>query len=49
MNKTYAALDAGKQAEFTRDLTDLMQRGNRSGDSTLVLPSEYLEVVVEKK
>jgi ubiquinone/menaquinone biosynthesis C-methylase UbiE len=49
MNKTYAALDSEKQAAFTRDLLALMEHGNRSGDGTLVLPSEYLEVVIERK
>jgi ubiquinone/menaquinone biosynthesis C-methylase UbiE len=49
MNKTYGALDAGKQAAFTRDVMALMERDNRSGDATLVLPSEYLEVVIERK
>jgi SAM-dependent methyltransferase len=49
MNKTYGALDAAKQAAFTRDLIALIERGNRSGDGTLVLPSEYLEVVIERK
>ena len=49
MNKTFAALDAGKQAAFTMDMLALMARGNRSGDGTLVLPSEYLEVVIERK
>ena len=48
MNKTYGALDAGKQAAFTQDLLALMDRHNRSGDRTLVLPSEYLEVVIER-
>jgi len=48
MNKTYAALDAGKQAAFTADLLALMESRNRSGDRTLVLPSEYLEVVIER-
>ena len=48
MNKTYAALDAGKQAAFTADLLALMENRNRSGDRTLVLPSEYLEVVIER-
>jgi len=48
-NRTFAALDAAHQAGFTRDITDLMASGNRSGDGTLVLPSEYLEVVVERK
>ena len=49
MNKTYGALDADKQAAFTRDLVDLLEQGNRSNDRTLVLPSEYLEVVIEKR
>lgn len=49
MNKTFAALDADKQAAFTQDLTALMESRNRSGDETLVLPSEYLEVVIERK
>ena len=49
MNKTYGALDAAKQAAFTQDLLALMERGNRSGDGTLVVPSEYLEIVIERK
>jgi ubiquinone/menaquinone biosynthesis C-methylase UbiE len=49
MHKTFGALDATRQADFTRDLLALMERGNRSGDGTLVLPSEYLEVVIERK
>jgi len=49
MNKTFGALDAGKQAAFTRDVLALMESRNRSGDRTLVLPSEYLEVVIERK
>ena len=49
MNKTFGALDADKQAAFTQDLLALMESRNRSGDGTLVLPSEYLEVVIERK
>jgi ubiquinone/menaquinone biosynthesis C-methylase UbiE len=49
MTKTYGALDAGKQAAFTADLMELIGRMNRSGDGTMVLPSEYLEVVVTRK
>jgi ubiquinone/menaquinone biosynthesis C-methylase UbiE len=48
MTKTFGALDAAKQAEFTRDVMALMTKDNRSGDGTLVLPSEYLEVVIER-
>jgi ubiquinone/menaquinone biosynthesis C-methylase UbiE len=49
MNKTYGALDAAKQAAFTQDVLALMARDNRSGDGTMVLPCEYLEVVIERK
>jgi ubiquinone/menaquinone biosynthesis C-methylase UbiE len=49
MNKAFCALDAEKQAAFTEDLLALMKTRNRSGDRTLVLPSEYLEVVIERK
>lgn len=46
LNKTFGALDAEKQADFTRDLIVLMESRNRSRDRTLVLQSEYLEVVI---
>lgn len=49
MNKTYAALDAKQQKAFTDDLLALLNAKNRSGGATLVLPSEYLEVVIERK
>lgn len=49
MHKTFAALDNDRQAAFTRDLMSLIDGRNRSGDDTLVLPSEYLEVVIERK
>jgi len=49
MNRTFGALDAPRQATFTQDLLALMASRNRSGDDTLVLPSEYLEVVIARK
>ncbi|MGE8505975.1 MAG: class I SAM-dependent methyltransferase [Paraburkholderia terricola] len=48
MNRTFGALDAAQQAALTQDLLSLMESRNRSGDATLVLPSEYLEVVIER-
>ena len=48
MNKTFGALDGERQADFTHDLLALIEARNRSGDHTLVLPSEYLEVVVDR-
>jgi len=47
-NKAFAALDANGQAALHQDLLALMAARNRSGDATLVLPSEYLEVVIER-
>jgi SAM-dependent methyltransferase len=49
MSKTFGALDAARKAAFTDDLMTLMEGHNRSGDETLVLPSEYLEVVIERQ
>jgi SAM-dependent methyltransferase len=46
LNKTFGALDTDRQAAFTRELLDLLEERNRSRDRSLVLPSEYLEVVV---
>jgi ubiquinone/menaquinone biosynthesis C-methylase UbiE len=48
MNKTYAALAAAQQNDLTRDLLELIARHNRSGDATVVVPSAYLEVVIER-
>jgi hypothetical protein len=48
VNRAFAALDDARQAEFAKDLLELMRQGNRSDDATLVLPSEYLEVVITK-
>jgi SAM-dependent methyltransferase len=46
LHKTFGALDPDRQAAFTGELLDLIEEGNRSRDRSLVLPSEYLEVVV---
>jgi SAM-dependent methyltransferase len=49
MNKAFGALDENGQQAFAQDLLALMAGLNRSGDDTLVLPSPYLEVVVQRK
>ncbi len=46
--KAFAALDAPAQAELEHDLLALVGRFNRSGDGTMVVPGEYLEVVVTR-
>jgi ubiquinone/menaquinone biosynthesis C-methylase UbiE len=47
MHKAFGALDAAKQASLEQDLLDLVQRMNTATDGTMVLPSEYLEVVIK--
>ena len=49
MQKAFGALDADRRDTLARDLVQLAMRFNRSGDSTLVAPSEYLEVVITRK
>jgi ubiquinone/menaquinone biosynthesis C-methylase UbiE len=48
MNKAFAALDAepAQQVALRQDLLDLIRITNRATDSGIVLPSEYLEVVI---
>jgi SAM-dependent methyltransferase len=49
LNRTFAALDPDKQAAFTHDLVALLAKGNRATDRGLALPSEYLEVVIDRR
>lgn len=43
--KTFEGLEPARQQEYQQGLEALLRQFNRSGDATLVLPSEYLEVV----
>jgi SAM-dependent methyltransferase len=45
-HKAFAALDAPAQARLADDITALLVRRNRGGSHSLVVPGEYLEVVV---
>jgi ubiquinone/menaquinone biosynthesis C-methylase UbiE len=47
--KAFAALDAAKGESLHNDLHALIVRMNRADDGTMVVPSEYLEVVVTKR
>jgi ubiquinone/menaquinone biosynthesis C-methylase UbiE len=49
VQKAFAALGADAQRQLEQDLIALIEEFNTSGDSTMVVPSEYLEVVVVKK
>jgi ubiquinone/menaquinone biosynthesis C-methylase UbiE len=47
--KAFAALDAANQQGLTNDIFALIARMNRAEDGTMVVPSEYLEVVITKR
>lgn len=48
-HKAFGALDADRQALLTADLTAMLERRNVGGNGALVVPSEYLEVVIERR
>jgi ubiquinone/menaquinone biosynthesis C-methylase UbiE len=47
--KTFAALDPAKQQALQNDLLALVARFNRADDGTVVVPSEYLEIVITRR
>ena len=49
VNKAFAALPPEGEASLERDLLALIDEFNVSGDKTMVVPAEYLEVVVVRK
>src|SRR5215212_10016157 len=49
MLKAFAALDAANQQGLRNDLLALIGRLNRAEDGTMVVPSEYLEIVIVKR
>jgi hypothetical protein len=46
--ETFRALDPATRENLVGELVDLIGRYNRSGDETMVVPSDYLEVVVTR-
>ena len=46
--KAFAALEPASRAELERDLLALIDRSNRARDGSIVVPSEYLEVVITR-
>jgi ubiquinone/menaquinone biosynthesis C-methylase UbiE len=46
--KTFAALEPSARSALERDLVSLVGRFNRSRDGAMVVPSEYLEVVITR-
>lgn len=49
VHKAFAALPAEQAAALERDLTELLHSLNRAGPGTLIVPSEYLEIVVTRR
>jgi SAM-dependent methyltransferase len=47
--RAFAALDPEGQDALARDLQGLLEGRNTSGDETLVVPSDYLEVVAVRR
>ena len=48
-HKVFGALDTGRQAALAADITALLERHNVGGAKSLVVPSEYLEVVITRR
>lgn len=48
-HKVFAALDAENQEALHKRLVELLARFNRAGNEALVVPAEYLEVVITKR
>jgi hypothetical protein len=46
--KTFAALEPAARPALERDLLSLIERFNRSGDRSMVVPGEYLEIVITR-
>jgi ubiquinone/menaquinone biosynthesis C-methylase UbiE len=49
MLKAFEALNAAGRKALSRDIIELIGRSNKSGDKSMVVPSEYLEVIVTKR
>src|SRR5262249_42203873 len=47
--KTFAALQPAQQVALEDDLLALVARFNRAGDGTMVVPSDYLEIVITRR
>jgi len=46
VHKAFAALPVDKATALERDLTDLLDSLNRGGADSLIVPSEYAEIVI---
>ena len=49
VHKAFAVLPADKAAVLESDMTALLNSFNKAGEKSLVVPSEYLEIVITRK
>lgn len=49
VHRAFASLDESRQRALDADFVALAERMNRGGAGTLIVPSEYLEIVVTKR
>jgi hypothetical protein len=49
MLKAFAALDPANQQRLRDDILALIATMNRANDGTMIVPSEYLEIVIVKR
>ena len=47
--ETFLALEPAERERLEGDVVDLVGRFNRSGDETMIVPSDYLEVVANRR
>ncbi len=48
-HKAFAALEEGAGQDLARDITALLEEMNIAGKASLVVPAEYLEIVITKR
>ena len=46
IHKAFEAIDEDECATLTHELTEILERRNVVNDGTLVMPGEYLEIVI---
>jgi len=49
MYKAFGALDTDRQQQLSNEITALLEKLNVGGENSLVVPSEYMEVVITRK
>ena len=48
IHKAFGTLDAAQQSQLTDAIAELLGRRNVAGSSSLIVPGEYLEIVITK-